>query len=276
MIMQMVCNQPHSSSGNMNARQFARRKRMPGTQRVSYAVSAVLLLSMLFTLSSCATMKTTLRYRLTVFVDTPQGVRSGFSVVEVTGYMSPAFPGPEAGGARFHARGEATGVKLADGEYLFAIFKDRSGYENTAPLLLNTFKDQLPPVRTKAGEGDISFMERFQALAKLRTARRVNPQDWPIVVSFSDVRNPYSAKIAIATELSAVLPRYSIREMTIEITDDPVTQGITKIIPWLGRDDIGYLDADVRKSLFATSPQYKRVDSDDFARGMGIFSLEKY
>jgi len=203
---------------------------------------------MCLAVAGCATMHTTLRYRLTVVVDTPQGIRTGSSVVEVKGYLSPAFPGPQAGGARLYAKGEATPVKLGKDKYLFAVFCWVSPPSRTFTMLTEPFRDQLPPRSPDPSAIDKSMMTEFRALADAKGVREVKPEDYPVIATFADNMDPYSIRIAPATELSKILPGYRVVRMTIEITDAPVSHNILNILPWLRQGGIGFLNPDVERN----------------------------
>lgn len=65
----------------------------------------------------------TYRYRLTVEVDTPEGLRTGSSVIEVTQRMVRPGSDPASKAVRRRARGEAVAVDLPAGRTLFALLR---------------------------------------------------------------------------------------------------------------------------------------------------------
>jgi hypothetical protein len=221
--------------------------------------------------SACASLNTTLRYRLTVVVDTPQGVRTGSSVVEVKGALSPAFPGPEAGGARLHIRGEATPVKLADGRYLFAVFAWQPEPRRIFTMLTTPFGDQLPPRSPDPSAFSKRMMEQFRALADAKGVRQVKPEDYPVIATFAEIANPYSIRIAPARNISSILPGYRVRLMTVEITNAPISNKIMRILPWLRKRNLGFLNPAIKKNQLATSqtefPEYQKITVDAFIAG---------
>lgn len=78
-------------------------------------------------LSGCGfSSNPTYRFKMTIEVDTPQGVKTGSSVyeVETTGSRDLVAGGK---GSRFTLRGEAVAVDLGDGRTLFALLRLASG-----------------------------------------------------------------------------------------------------------------------------------------------------
>lgn len=240
------------------------------TQRVGVSRIVALIVCCLAGAIACTTMNTTLRYRLTVVVDTPQGVRTGSSVVEVKGYLSRAFPGPEAGGPRLHSRGEATPVKLTDGRYVFVVFASGASTRRTFTMLTAPFADQLPPKSSDRSANGKSMMEQFRALAEAKGVRQVNPQDYPVIATFTDLTNPYSIRIAPASEISTILPGHRVLRMTVEITDDPVSNSIRQILPWILCKDIGFLNKDVNRYWPRPFPEFQKIGIGAFIQGANV------
>ena len=73
-------------------------------RRIALAAAALLLVP------ACGEQLPTYRYRMTVEVETPEGLRTGSSVIEVRTRQGPGFPGPEAAGIATDVRGEAVAV----------------------------------------------------------------------------------------------------------------------------------------------------------------------
>ena len=61
----------------------------------------------------------TIRYRMTVEVETPEGLKTGSSVIETTIQSGPRMG--DAGGVSYQYRGEAVAVDLPGGNTLFAL-----------------------------------------------------------------------------------------------------------------------------------------------------------
>ena len=79
------------------------------------------------------------RYRLTVEVDTPDGVKTGSSVIEVDTEVAGGYSIPTPGRVTNRVRGEAVTVDLGEGRVLFALLLPASAAVN------NVFTAKLMP-----------------------------------------------------------------------------------------------------------------------------------
>jgi hypothetical protein len=72
-------------------------------------------------------------------------------------------------------------------------------------------------------------------LARRRGARALGPGDLPDLVTFADPADPRSVMAVDAADLAASLGAgVRLRRATIEVTGDPVTEGvIEQRLPWL-------------------------------------------
>ena len=167
------------------------------------------------------------RFRMTVEVDTPLGVRTGSSVYQVTaGYRPDLQPGGKA--REWAAHGEAVAVNLPNGKTLFALLKT-----------VNLVRDDL--VQISMAALDPAFSNDVPECVK-RIAKRdgiispavVNISDYPLLVAFEDIENPTSVIEINATNIAAFLGHdISLNRVRIEITDDSVTTGLSKKLKWL-------------------------------------------
>ena len=56
----------------------------------------------------------------------------------------------------------------------------------------------------------------------------------PTTVTFGNVADPKSVALVDPRNLSATFgPGYELKSATIQITDEPVTRGIEKVLPWM-------------------------------------------
>lgn len=93
-------------------------------------------------LGGCWRPSETLRYRLTIEVETPQGVRSGSSVIEVRGVRNPDWVNIEGRGTRASFRGEAVAVDLPHGKTLFALLRSEGGTSDAADYPWLAFRER--------------------------------------------------------------------------------------------------------------------------------------
>lgn len=201
-------------------------------------------------LSGCSQRLATFRYRLTVEVETPAGRKIGSSVVEVaTVDQGKGFPGPEAGGIRRDARGQAVVIELAPQRYIFALLGKRSWYDYAAALPIGVFQPLIGSGRHPIGSNTDrrqdwlpydAFQERMVADRNVWSVPRTVPANagdkqrdfWPDFVQFEDIENPMSVRAASPDAAG-------IRRVVLQIVNEPITTGIRAILPWLNDPTFG-------------------------------------
>jgi hypothetical protein len=202
---------------------------------------AFVALGLALALASCGYRSEEFRYRMTVEVDTPQGLRTGSSVIEV----EVSDPGPNSlpeAGINTKVRGEAVSVDMPDGNVLFVLLSSAdaaAGYAYQA----------LKPSRFG---GDYAFIEKTREMKRMRRVgalrcprtwydrgrRRVGQDsdirtDCPILVRFRDLRDPRSVeRVDPANLADSFGDGISLRRITIQITSDPVTYSLADRLPW--------------------------------------------
>ncbi len=204
-------------------------------------------------LASCVQFPT-YRYRLTVAVDTPEGLRQGSSVIQVKTHDGIGFPGPDANRISASVKGEAVVVDLGRRGLLFALLRNATSIAQLSLL----------PVRVDKGGTAKAASNNLRAM-KLVAGRADVPVDsQPMLVRFRDVRDPKSVEMVDADDLaSAFGPGVRLRRITVEISDDAVTELIEKYLPWLGTSVQGYLDG----QPLGGGPQLSNIlDTTDFKR----------
>ena len=210
----------------------------------------------------------TLRYRLTVEVDTPQGVKSGYSVWEykVTDVKVGFRP------LKTDYRGEAVAVDLPGGRTLFALLTSGDGLpEYPEWVILEHFR-ATPEYKT---DWERAFLTVFPDWRNNRESWIVPPvlppiaqsdpprSGYPMLVTFTDIADPSSVKLVDPADLAASFgPGVKLKRITVEITDDPVTSGIEKRLGWL---------PNVYQLLRGTKFKPEGIPVGDF---QGLFSTE--
>ena len=209
------------------------------------------------------------RYRLTVEVETPAGLRSGSSVIEVTaGEVRSTL-----GGAGVDVRGEAAAVDLPDGQTLFALLRtqETSGWAGSVMFEVTPAPDD-PTI--KAGEGFGPHVEAIKANHRLNVVPRYfqNPYDppkpgpsgYPMLVRFGDIHDPKTVALVDPDDLAATFGAgYRLRRITVQIMDDPVTVGIEGRLGWLAQMS-GPLDGD--KLMRPDAGLANKIGSGDFRK----------
>lgn len=174
------------------------------------------------------------RFRMTVEADTPQGVQTGSSVMEVR--VSRGMAIGDNSGVSSSLRGEAVVVDLPDGP-IFALLK----LPDAGPPLQEVVSDALTGEHAKSTDG---IMQQFGKLGstwfseyKADLPRRrdigislredgADDSNWPMMVRFRDLNDPKSVE---AVDPEAV----GVKRIRLETTGDDVTTGLKKRLPWL-------------------------------------------
>ena len=186
------------------------------------------------------------RYRLTVEVETADGLRSGSVVREVDYNASVDSPATCAICSTHSAytRGEAVAVDLPGGRTLYALMD--SGVSNLPFALYSV----LPPRDRRARGWIRPSTPAFNAMWRRMMADRsvhVLPRsfgnwdgggvgDWPMMVTFANPADPVSVTKVDPDNLAASFgPGTRLHRITFQMTSDPVTSGIDARLPWLVR-----------------------------------------
>ena len=197
--------------------------------RAYFAVVAVMILGLV----GCAgTMS--YRYKLTVAVNTPEGVKRSSTVAEVL-FQDVSIP---ANGTMHKLRGEALFLDLGPGARPLIVLltsqlhpryeTDNRWTRDWGPsaYLFQRLYGLKPPT-----DNVIEYVSR---LAGMRGAHSITPDDLPDLVTFADINDPKSVIEVDPNNLQATLgPNISWNETTLEVTDEPITHGIEKKLPWI-------------------------------------------
>jgi hypothetical protein len=182
---------------------------------------------MVVLLTRCGSTQT-VRYRMTVEVETPQGLRTGSSVREVTAY-SPWVINPSSR-THFDLSGEAVAVDLPDGRVLFALLTGADGVDYAA-LLPGYHMGWLSPEGIAQGPVPL-WPNTLSTVSRARGAAAA-----PMLVTFGNLRDPMSVTEVDPANLSAQFGEgVRLRRITVQVTDDDVTEGIERRLVWLRPD----------------------------------------
>jgi hypothetical protein len=175
------------------------------------------------------------RYRLTVEVETPEGVKTGSSVIEVEQLLSRSTAAPAKVGVQRKVRGEAVAVDLPNGKTLFALLRSENNVDWASYVYVylathekgKPFIDQLDNVLEVTGERTLPRMWPPVGFLEERSA-------YPMLVTFGDLADPTSVAEVDPDDLAANFGEgVRLKRITVELTDDPVTVGISEQLRWL-------------------------------------------
>jgi len=193
--------------------------------RHSFVILASII--MMTALSGCWRTTADWHQKLTLVVDTPAGEASGSSVIEVRFAGRNKVFLSDLDSATFRMHGEAVVVEVLPGKYLFALL---GGQDQLLYVLL--------------GENGKGMEQTIPAILAQREPLTVDPRApsrfvnhtySPMLVTFDDISDPKSVKLVDPLDLAASFgPGVSLKSVTIQITDEPVTQGrIERVLGWL-------------------------------------------
>ena len=178
------------------------------------------------------------RYRMTVEVDTPQGMVTGFAVRQVE-FMTRANGGPYG-----YVRGEAVAVDIAPGRMLFALLTSAKGSVDYAGHGIWTVLNAMDRGTGLKG-GPHALWPKVPVIGQ----ERFN-DPLPMLVTFRDITDPKSVTQVDPTGLAAAFgPGVKLRRITVAVTDEPVTGGIAGRLGWLSSQRGSLIPATLQSSV---------------------------
>ena len=181
------------------------------------------------------------RYKMTVLIETPEGVKTGTAVREMNIKFEPR-PGytPEPYHASFKMRGEAVAIDLGDHGVVFALINPDSYSEVT-----QTFSG--PPPLTIKGAEHYSRLNNASA--------QLNKNSYPSIVTFLTLSDPKSVvllkgkafdkqkqEIVSIDRFEEILGKgIRLKDISVEMTNEKIEWKIEKFIPWIGLLKNSYL-----------------------------------
>jgi hypothetical protein len=212
-------------SGNGNRRKGGRVNRRLFIGTLLLAVSTM-------ALSGCSLFypSTTIRYRTTVEVETPQGLRIGSSVTEVQRIKKGSFGDAAMVGG--HIRAEAVAVDLPGGRTLFALLQSpKAGPDYPEQILASVFSDPAAPLALRGPEAG-TLAQRMNTAKQLKPGFTLDRALYPLLVTFTDFGDPKTVTRVDSDGLAASFgPGTKLRRITLQVTDHPVTTGVEKRLP---------------------------------------------
>lgn len=166
----------------------------------------------------CANRDKANRYRISINVSTPSGLKTGSSVVESDLRQD---------GLTF---GQAPFVNLGNGHYIFLLLTDPFSHKTLYEIVLKALRypELKPPLDNPEGAAFVQA-KRTKPQATLR------PADYPMLVTFSNIRNSSSVSEVDPDNLAATLGAgYRLKQITVQVVDqdEPLTEGLEDILPW--------------------------------------------
>jgi hypothetical protein len=210
--------------------------------QITRRMSGWVMLCLALAISACASDDTApdYRYRLTVEVETPEGLKTGSSVIEVKQRLVRAGSSPANMAVERRVRGEAVAVDLPGGRTLFVLLRSDNNFEWASYVMQTlaphsdseTFAQQLDNMLLL--EGEIVLPRTFPPVGHLEERSA-----YPMLVTFRDLDDPTSVEEVDPDDLAATFGGdVSLKRITVRITDGPVTGGIEERLAWLADPEV--------------------------------------
>jgi hypothetical protein len=112
------------------------------------------------------------------------------------------------------------------------------------------------------GSDSEALEQNHRALKAVEGKAELPPHMLPMLVRFRDASEPTTVEQVQPAELAEAFgPGTSLRGVTVEMTNDPVSAGIERHLPWL-RELRGPLDGS--NLMYPNGPLANRIGSGDF------------
>ncbi len=206
------------------------------------------------------------RYKLTVEVETPEGLKTGSAVREVHAYYFPQLT-PEMG--KFHAslkNGEAVVIDLGSLGVVFALNRTyKRGVDGGFAILQEAYPVSPRKSAPKKTPPKVLQQEQYPIFVRF-----VDPADPKTVENLLDMQTCEGArgsegKLCVKNDrfAEAFGEGVKLKSVTIAISDEPVTTGVVeRYLPWIltiGKGNLG-------GGKFSGSLFYERLGAWDFRR----------
>lgn len=196
--------------------------------------------------------------KLKVEVETPEGIKTGYSVIEVKWNKA---------GRGFNVRGEAVAVDLPKGQTLFILLRSASNADWAAWLhqivkLENSPEDQALYYSRIATNRQVWMIPR----TKEYFGNKEQHDNYPYFVRFGNINDPKSVEQVDPDDLAKTFgPGVKLKSFTMQMTNEPVTVGIEKRLEWL--ESIRGKNLDNSNLYDINAPLNAKLNSGDFRRG---------
>ncbi|MEP5937736.1 MAG: hypothetical protein ABJ239_05370 [Erythrobacter sp.] len=215
---------------------------------------------------------------MTVEVDTPEGLKTGSSVIEIETRLETNPESPASQRTSRRVKGEAAFVNLGERGSLFALLRSEDDVDFAKRIMFL----MAPKGRDKNGD---PFLGRFNNMLEMTepvelpaTQAEINPslaemKGQPMLVTFGDLDDPSSVARVDPDDLAASFgDGVSLRRITVQMTNDRVTTNIENRISWFDKVEAngGGLVPMVRndRGRYEAAPGY-----DESLTGLGLSSF---
>ncbi|WP_411290347.1 hypothetical protein [Sphingorhabdus sp.] len=195
------------------------------------------------------------RYRLTVEVETPEGLKTGSSVIEVNTAVSGKYSIVGPNKVNMKIRGEAVSVNLGYRGTLFALLRSEYSEDWAQYALFSAHEPVKPPILTFGNQREPTFEGQMKSTLRrqgnyyveqypnnvstrpeFRNEGGRKTSNYPYMVRFRNITDPASMEAVDPNNLIKSFGEgVALRRITVERTEDAVTSSIQSKLPWLNR-----------------------------------------
>jgi hypothetical protein len=211
----------------------------------------------------------TFRYKLTAEVMTPEGLKSGSSVVEVSYHTGPRIL-PDPNPRWDTVQGEAVYVDIGQGKNLFitlgTLYSGRKDVDTDSLIRNGDFdestdysalKSALDPIWLpikvfKLGRRSGHEREMCRRVAKLygQPAEAISLDNLPTLVTFSALNNPLLAKVVNPSDLAASFGAGYTMTAKIQVTNASISNVMYDTLPWLKSSELQFFSGLARWDFY--------------------------
>jgi hypothetical protein len=172
------------------------------------------------------------RFKMTVEVETPLGLRTGSGVMEMSA-ANVSFQLPDSHAVDLKFKGEAVPVDLPGGT-LFALI----GMDEFEAMVIDTFDPSAPRAKKL-----VALFGELGSSSSIGRRAELTPAKYPKLVRFRDIRDPKTVELVDPGDLGKSFGAgIKLRRISFAVVDEPVTIGIEKRLVWLMQTKNGQLD----------------------------------
>jgi hypothetical protein len=220
-------------------------------------IRIALLTALVLLTAACNRTTYTWNQRMTVTVETPDGIVSGSSVVEVTAlYCNPGCGLAGDIEVNYSYQGEAAAFEVLPDQWLFALI------DNPAELMYRASPDQFGGIQRHERGRWLAATPRQTEAVELTEGLR------PRLVTFADITVPASVEAVDADNLAATFGEgVRLVEVTLEVVPElPDAEYIRSLLPWLPDVYSTMLDGSSVRSLYAENRLANDLTQNNFWR----------
>lgn len=199
--------------------------------RIVTKIEASKLASLLIlTLSpACSEEMPRYRYKMTVQISTPDGIREGSSVLEKRAQRRASFPGPEHGGVFGYVVGEAIRIDLGGGRAAYALLAEGNSTAGD-DIVQNAIIRQ--KILGNIRYNKIEYPTLSSKISSANYKISLEKEFYPLTVLFLDEKNPYTME-----NIKNNKYEYKLTNVIIESTKEKITHKIENNIPWINHPE---------------------------------------